>query len=423
MNRPTGRHSSMKAIKSVLLFSLYVVLAVFISCRTRTAKWEGTVEDVDGVTFVRNPGEPFYGDITFELDEWLTIGNEADENFMFVRITDVDVDEEGKIYILDAGNSRLQIFDSEGHFLKTLGRKGQGPGEFDGLPFGFSLKNDRIYIREYRKMNVFDGGGDFIRSFPLDTYVVEFAVDREECLIGYADISQRDTAVRGIIRMSPEGKTVQTMAEYTDLGIKIVVAENMTYTLSPNHSYTPRLNFAPLGENAFIYGYASEYLLKVIDRDGNPLLIFDKQEPPQAISQKEKEYFIDRASESLERSRIKLPKSKIQETLYFGKHRAYFDEVISDNLQRIFIRRIKSVLGAADEVEFDIFSKDGYYLYRMELPFCPEVIRNGFVYDVQTDEGSGLIKIVKYRVRNWDQVKEKSPFPRVFRAVLDKDVF
>ena len=395
----------MKALKSVLLFSLIVVMAVFLSCRTRTAKWEGTVEDVDGVTFVRNPEQPFYGDITFELDELFTIGNEADENFMFVRVTDVDVGKEGKIYVLDAGNYRLQIFDSEGHFLKTIGRKGQGPGEFGGLPFGFSLKNDRIYVREYRKMNVFDSGGDFVRSYPLDTYVVEFAVDGEECLIGYADISQRDTAVRGIIRMSSEGKTVQTMAEYTDLGIKIVVAENMTYTLSPNHSYTPRLNFAHLGENAFIYGYASEYLLKVIDRDGNPLLMFDKQEPPQAISQKEKEYFIERASESLERNRIKLPKQKIQETLYFGKHRAHFDEVISDDLQRIYIRRIKSVLGVADEVEFDIFSKDGYYLYRSELPFSPEVIRNGFIYDIQTDEESGLIKIVKYRVRNWDQIK------------------
>ena len=395
----------MKASKSALLFSLIVVMAVFISCRTRTAKWEGTVEDVDGVTFVRNPEQPFYGDITFELDELLTIGNEADENFMFVRVTDVDVGKEGKIYVLDAGNYRLQIFDSEGHFLKTIGRKGQGPGEFGGLPFGFSLKNDRIYVREYRKMNVFDSGGDFVRSYPLDTYMVEFAVDGEECLIGYADISQRDTAVRGIIRMSSEGKTVQTMAEYTDLGIKIVVAENMTYTLSPNHSYTPRLNFAHLGENAFIYGYASEYLLKVIDRDGNPLLMFDKQEPPQAISQKEKEYFIERASESLERNRIKLPKQKIQETLYFGKHRAHFDEVISDDLQRIYIRRIKSVLGVADEVEFDIFSKDGYYLYRSELPFSPEVIRNGFIYDIQTDEESGLIKIVKYRVRNWDQIK------------------
>ena len=395
----------MKASKSALLCSLIVVMAVLISCRTRTAKWEGTVEDVDGVTFVRNPEQPFYGDITFELDELLTVGNEADENFMFVRVTDVDVGKEGKIYVLDAGNYRLQIFDSEGHFLKTIGRKGQGPGEFGGLPFGFSFKNDRIYVREYRKMNVFDSGGDFVRSYPLDTYVVEFAVDGEECLIGYADISQRDTAVRGIIRMNPEGKTVQTMAEYTDLGIKIVVAETMTYTLSPNHSYTPRLNFAHLGENAFIYGYASEYLLKVIDRDGNPLLMFDKQEPPQAISQKEKEYFIERASESLERNRIKLPRGKIQETLHFRKHRAHFDEVISDDLQRIYIRRIKSVLGVADEVEFDIFSKDGYYLYRSELPFSPEVIRNGFIYDIQTDEESGLIKIVKYRVRNWDQIK------------------
>lgn len=395
----------MTNLKHFILFLVFLILIV--SCNKPNAKWKGVIEEVDGVTMVRNPDEPLYGDIIFVLDEVLNIGNEVDENFMFVRITDMDVSGEENIYVLDAGNSRLQIFDAKGNFMKTVGQQGQGPGEFGGIPFGFFLKNNKIYIREYRKMNVFDSRGDFIRSYPLDTYIVEFAVDEEESLIGYADINQRDSAVRGIIILNSEGKTIKKIAEYSDLGIKIIVAESMTYTLSPNHAYTPRLNFAPIGENTYIYGYASDYLLKLIDKNGNTLRMFDKQAPQLPITQKEKDYFIDRASKSLERNRIKLSKSKIREMLYFSKHRAFFDKIITDDLHRVYIQRIKSVLDTTDDVEFDIFNKDGYYIYRTVLPFSPEVIRNGCIFDTQTDEETGLIKIIKYEVKNWDQIKKE----------------
>jgi hypothetical protein len=388
-----------------LIFCL-VCFIPLASCNQPNAQWKGTIEEVDGVNLVKNPEKPLYGDVIFVLDEVLNIGNEADDNFLFIRVTDLDIDSEEKIYVLDAGNFRLQIFDAEGGFVRSVGQKGQGPGEFVGLPFRFFLKNDNIFIQEYRKMNVFDTGGDFVRSYPLDTYIVEFAIAEEGCLIGYADINQRETAVRGIIKMNSEGQTIKTYAEYTDLGIKIIVAENMTYTLSPNHSYTPILNFAPLGENMYIYGYASDYSLNLIDGNGNPLLRFQRQESPQPIYQKEKDYFINQAIKSLERSRIKLPKSKVQETLYFNKHRAFFDKIIIDDLQRIYIRRIQPVLDTKVKVEFDIFNKNGYYLYRTELPFSPEIIKNGCLYDVQTDEETGMIRIVKFEVSNWDQIKE-----------------
>jgi hypothetical protein len=395
----------MKTARIALIFLLILVL--FFSCQSKTGKWEGRVEEVDGVKVIISPDKPFYGDITFELAEELSIGNETDERFLFVRVFDIDVSEEENIYVLDGGNYRLLIFDREGNFLNTVGQRGQGPGEFDGRPLSIFLQDNSIYVREYRRMHVFDREGIFLNSFPLETYLVDFAVDEEGFILGYADLNIRDTAARGIIKMDSQGKTIKKIAEYTDLGIKIVVAENLTYTLSPNHAYTPRLNFSPLGENTFIYGYASEYLLKLIDKDGNLVLKFEKQESPMAISQKEKDYFIDRASESLERSRIKLPKSKIQETLHFGKHRAYFDKILTDNLKRIYVRRIQSVLDTTDEVEFYIFDREGYYLYRTKLPFSPEVISRGCLYDIQTDEETGLIKIIKYRVTNWDLVKEE----------------
>lgn len=38
---------------------------------------------------------------------------------------------DGRIFVLDAGNGRIQVFDAEGGYLTQWGHKGHGEGEFD----------------------------------------------------------------------------------------------------------------------------------------------------------------------------------------------------------------------------------------------------------------------------------------------------
>ena len=45
--------------------------------------WKGKIEYKDGVKIVKNPREPLFGEITFELEKDLVIGNEEDENQAF----------------------------------------------------------------------------------------------------------------------------------------------------------------------------------------------------------------------------------------------------------------------------------------------------------------------------------------------------
>jgi hypothetical protein len=40
------------------------------------------------------------------------------------------VGEDGRFYVTDTGNQRIVIFDSDGKYSHSLGREGQGPGEF-----------------------------------------------------------------------------------------------------------------------------------------------------------------------------------------------------------------------------------------------------------------------------------------------------
>lgn len=80
---------------------------------------------------VKNPDEPISKDNILFLEKDLTIkgGDIENEERMFRDVRTLDVDEAGNIYVLDEAAGNVKIFDKNGEFLRSFGKKGQGPGE------------------------------------------------------------------------------------------------------------------------------------------------------------------------------------------------------------------------------------------------------------------------------------------------------
>ncbi len=83
---------------------------------------------VDGVIHVRNAETPSEGTATIQLQEEWRAGGE-DEEHIFGVITDVQVDDAGNLFLLDMQLSQVSVYTPDGEFLRTLSRKGEGPGE------------------------------------------------------------------------------------------------------------------------------------------------------------------------------------------------------------------------------------------------------------------------------------------------------
>jgi hypothetical protein len=83
----------------------------------------------DGVLHVKNGAAPNEGIKTLDLVERWRAGGEDDEENLFGLITEVLLDAEGNIYLLDTQLSEVQVFSRDGENLKTLSREGDGPGE------------------------------------------------------------------------------------------------------------------------------------------------------------------------------------------------------------------------------------------------------------------------------------------------------
>lgn len=93
------------------------------------------------------------------------------ENEDFYRPESFTVDSEGRIYILDTRNSRVQCFSKEGKFLFSLGRYGKGPGELSEWAKRIKiLEDNNIYIIDqfHRIINVYDRNGEFITSWKIN---------------------------------------------------------------------------------------------------------------------------------------------------------------------------------------------------------------------------------------------------------------
>lgn len=89
-------------------------------------------------------------------------GNECE---MFGSITDATVDAEGRIFVLDAQSHAVTGFDSEGECLFRVGRQGRGPGEF--------TRPRRIALSDEGVLFVLDAGNARIERFDVSGSEVE----------------------------------------------------------------------------------------------------------------------------------------------------------------------------------------------------------------------------------------------------------
>ena len=168
-----------------------------------------TVEIKDDVRHVHNYAPQWGDEPKVALEFVQQIGQEESkyENYMFYGPSDIAMDADGNIYVVDAGNYRVQKFDPNGTYLATFGKKGQGPGEFEYNPMRINIDTSgNMYILAGNYIQIFDPGGKEIRRTKFDFTFNEFRLSSSSQLI----ISYEIRAIRtfdGKIKFTSEPKT------------------------------------------------------------------------------------------------------------------------------------------------------------------------------------------------------------------------
>jgi sugar lactone lactonase YvrE len=119
----------------------------------------------------------------------------------FDQPTEVAVAPNGDIFVADGhsggggatGNARVMKFDKNGKYLKTWGKKGMGPGEFDVLHTIAFDSRGRLFVgdRQNNRIQIFDQDGRFIAQWYQFGRPSGIYIDRND-VIYVADSESRD---------------------------------------------------------------------------------------------------------------------------------------------------------------------------------------------------------------------------------------
>ena len=354
----------------VLLWLIFI----FASPMQQKSTWEGTIEEIDGVTVVKNPKQPMYGSDVFHMEEELSIGEEGKgEEYFFADARDIEVDEEGKIYILDIHEAHTKIFDKNGKYIKTFGKKGQGPGEMNNPSSIQITPQMEIAINDSsaRKIHFFTLEGNFLRAVSQKhlNFFSDPKIDREGCITAST--------------MSVTKEVTYFLKKF-DRQLKEIlpIFSVMVLKYPELNPFYPRCYWELMGENHLVWGFADKYELFVIDSEGNTVKKISREYDPVKITDEEKEKRSEGLVEGIR--------------LVWDDHHNPFIHLCVDDDGWIYTRTYEKA-PASGEYYYDVFDRDGKYTAKIPLKSRPYVIKKGRLYTIEEDEeGYQLVK--RYRI-------------------------
>ena len=132
-----------------------------------------TTTDSAGITIVTNLGPQWGEGEGWRLSEVpvLDLGTfdlEGPESFE--RVTGARRLSSGVVVVAEGGAQELRFFDESGSHIRTVGRQGNGPGEFQSLRLLELWRGDSLIVHDGRgqPVSLFDSTGVFGRSFRLE---------------------------------------------------------------------------------------------------------------------------------------------------------------------------------------------------------------------------------------------------------------
>jgi len=379
---------------------MFVFLVLFWPAynKGQKSKSNARVEFIDGVECIHNTGTPLHPDKTVTFVKDLSIGEENEAgNVILLKPRLALVDNNENIYFIELLDQDIKVFNSDGMYIKIIGAKGSGPGEFQNIGSLAITEDGTLLVMDQtlRRTSLFDTSGQFLRSFQWrascfsliivkkSSYIVS-AIDYSnygpfgELFIKEVDFNGNEIRFPGIFS-APVGKILRD-GKYSHFIIPPVIIMS-GFVGDPNRG----IFYHCVNDKYIIEVYnASGKLLKKIDRPYKPVPFNenDAQEYRAKYGNLGSE-FIKKAVEEMDMPKVK----SIVEGMYTddeGKLWIKTNEKQEDNKKSL--------------TAFDVFDSDGNYFAKVWLADIPLIFKKGKMYRMDTDQETGYQSLKRYKV-------------------------
>jgi len=339
----------------------------------------------------------------------LTIDDKSlPQDVFFESLVNLAFDADSNIYVSDFRSNNIKMFDSSGKFVKTLGREGQGPGEFQG-PYYMSISKDRIAVYDLRnrrisilkldgelskhlQISIDEGRPAKIRPLPNGDFV--FGMEK----MYYKDLDKPQEYTIEIY--SPELERKKTLFSQKIWRNRYIRVPNFTNVPQP---FAALVYWDVSPDGKIIIGFSESYTIEIHDSEKGKLSSFSHPYEPVKIAEQDKKTWFAQMTSTGPSGVTQGAPDYIVKNTTFPKHKPPYQHIMADSEGNILVfpyqkdneKYIKS---------FDAFDPQGKFIGNVQIegdvtfPYFNWVnFREHFFWFIEQNE-EGLYRIAKYRI-------------------------
>jgi hypothetical protein len=375
-------------------YQVFGVVAVFLLFGVSQGQNRPERDMKGGVEVIVNHLKPYAikdQPVELHLEELFSI-NTADASMLPIGLIEMytfDVDSKGDIFAIRwrASENYVFKFDSQGRFVKSFVRRGQGPGEIEWGGTVAIDNQDRVIAKDPSKSKflLYDNDGRFLKEIYLPRNLdIEAPLPNDGYLISWQDIGPEvftdhiglcDSSFGNIKALGSRSVPNVTMGATK----RMVGEDKLIQTASKRKIYV---------------GYSKNgYEIGVYDLEGNMLRKIRKNYNRVRIDQDDKDKFLKQNQRNPDRDKY-----------YFADYWPAFRYCFADDDDRLFVMTYEKGENAREAV-YDVFSPQGMFIARTTLDNVGEYFiltvraKKDRIYCLREDD-EGYKELVVYKA-NW----------------------
>ena len=391
--------------RNFLSLNLAGLVALYLlwdfGCR-RDAGAPASVEYRDNVEIVHNAATPLHPNRSVAFEEDLSIGPGDDSDAIRLYMPrSYAVDGKGFIYISDDKDPGIKVFDPEGRPVRTIGSKGEGPGEFQLITSLAFLLDGRLLALDsgLNRVSLFDPDGRFIDSHQWT--ILSMSMSFKIYLVTDSFYVREVTTV--VLGKEPKTWRRRLRVAAFDFSGKEVLSFG-DFEACQSGIVTGRFSFSlpfpvcsilagDLGNRRLYHCLNDRYRIRVFDEKGRIIREIDRPYERRRVTLEDWKAYLDSFKTTAEN------RSAIEKNAAKPDLKSVTPYMIVDDSGRLWVQLHEGEKdGERMLTAFDVFDDRGRYDCRVLSAFIPGLFQGGKMYRFETDDETGERYLKRYRV-------------------------
>ena len=254
-------------------------------------------------------------------EEVFTVGSVVGDDWdTFGSVRSVHFDARANLHIFDSQADHILAVGPDGSLVRTVGGKGEGPGEFGNVMATFVARDGSYTVAGFSQVDLIDPGGEFIRRITVDPMttgivmadmalpdgrlvadqIIRFGDDDEQ-----SEESGRPIHIFALDGTEPELLyTAWELPEEDDdeFTVNGSSSEGSVVRMAAGRAFEPRLDYDALADGRLALIDSIGYRVKLIGLDGSVTGTIERPIAPLPVDEEIKEAERERFRKAQEKS-------------------------------------------------------------------------------------------------------------------------